>query len=104
MKGNSSAPVVSVIIVSWNAWDYLSQCLSSLKVAPDLVEIIVVDNFSSDGSPDFVERDFPHVRLIRNKANLGFAKANNLGASISRGKYLCIVNSDVKVLPDCLER
>lgn len=97
---------VSVIIVSWNARDYLAQCLSSLssEVCQYPMEIIVVDNASSDGSPDYVESNYSNVHLIRNVENLGFAKANNIGISLSTGKYLCFVNSDVKVLPDCITR
>jgi GT2 family glycosyltransferase len=96
--------VVSVIIVNWNARNYLLQCLASLtpEVCRPSMEIVVVDNDSSDGSPEAVEAQFPHVRLIRSGANLGFAKANNLGVARSRGRYLAFVNSDVKVLKDCL--
>ena len=97
---------VSVIIVSWNARDYLNQCLRSLssKVCRYPMEIIVVDNASSDGSAECVEREFPHVQLIRTGSNLGFGKANNIGISRSSGQYVCLVNSDVKVLPDCITR
>jgi len=97
---------VSVIIVSWNARDYLRKCLASLSsnVCQFPMEIIVVDNASSDGSPDYVESEYPNVRLIRNAENMGFAKANNIGVSISSGDYLCFVNSDVEVLPDCITR
>jgi GT2 family glycosyltransferase len=105
LTGASAAPVVvSVIIVNWNARDYLLQCLASLssEVCRDPMEVIVVDNDSSDGSPEAVENQFPHVRLIRSGANLGFARANNLGVAHSRGRYLAFVNSDVKVLKDCL--
>jgi hypothetical protein len=66
------------------------------------MEIIVVDNASTDGSPDCVRDQFPHVRLILNDQNLGFAKANNLGIAQCTGHYVCLVNSDVKVLKDCL--
>jgi GT2 family glycosyltransferase len=102
--GDSPSPVVSVIIVSWNARDYLLQCLASLtpETCRYPMEIIVVDNASSDGSPEAVEIQFPHVRLVRSGANLGFARGNNLGVSHSRGRYLAFVNSDVKVLKDCL--
>jgi GT2 family glycosyltransferase len=103
-SGDSGSVLVSVIIVNWNARNYLLQCLESLS--PDVcrhsMEIIVVDNESADGSPEAVEKKFPHVRLIRAGSNLGFAKANNLGVSQSRGRYLAFVNSDVKVLNNCL--
>jgi GT2 family glycosyltransferase len=104
MADEPATPLVSVIIVNWNARDYLLQCLTSLtpEVCRYSMEIIVVDNDSTDGSPEAVEIRFPHVRLIRSGANLGFAKANNLGVSHSRGRYLAFVNSDVKVLKNCL--
>lgn len=98
--------IVSVIIVNWNARDYLLQCLASLskEVCRYPMEIIVVDNASTDGSPEYVTAQYPEVRLIRNMENLGFAKANNMGISISSGKYICFINSDVKALPGCINR
>jgi len=104
MATNEQGPLVSVIIVSWNARDYLAQCLESLtaEACKYPMEIIVVDNASADGSPEHVEAHFPNVRLIRNADNLGFAKANNIGISAGRGRYFCLVNSDVKVLKDCI--
>jgi GT2 family glycosyltransferase len=106
MSPASSRFMVSVIIVSWNARKYLMQCLASLsdQAGRYPMEIIVVDNASSDGSPDAVADSYPNVRLIRNSENLGFAKANNIGVSASTGTYLCLVNSDVRVLPDCINR
>ena len=68
------------------------------------MEIIVVDNASSDGSPEMVAGEFPSVRLIHSGGNLGFAKANNIGMRVSRGRYLGLVNSDVEVLDDCLSQ
>jgi GT2 family glycosyltransferase len=99
-------PRVSVVIVSWNAREYLAQCLASLTPAVCRFprEIIVVDNASTDGSPEMVAGRFPQVRLMLNQANLGFAKANNIGIGASTGDYLCLVNSDVKVLPECISR
>ncbi len=98
--------MVSVIIVSWNAQEYLLRCLGSLSpaVCGYPMEIIVVDNASSDSSADVVAARFPEVRLIRNRANLGFAKANNLGINAALGRYLCLINSDVEVLPGCIDR
>lgn len=97
-------PEVSIIIVSWNAREYLIGCLMSLY-EEDLpwAEIIVVDNGSSDGSPEAVAELFPEVRIIRSDENLGFAKANNIGIMASAGKYVCLINSDVVVLGGCLE-
>lgn len=67
------------------------------------MEVIVVDNASTDGSPDEVERRFPGVALIRNSTNLGFAKGNNIGIRASKGKYIYLLNSDIKVLEGCLD-
>jgi GT2 family glycosyltransferase len=98
--------IVSVIIVSWNTRAYLLQCLESLTAGARRYpqEIIVVDNASSDGSPEAVARQYPHVQLIQTGANLGFACANNIGIRHSTGRYLCLVNSDVKLFPDCITR
>jgi GT2 family glycosyltransferase len=98
--------VVSVVIVNWNAKRYLEECLSSLNedVCAYPIEIIVVDNASCDGSSDMVREKFSHVRLIENIENLGFAKANNIGIKQAVGRYIALVNSDVHVLKDCLNK
>jgi len=105
-RPGATLPTVSLVVVSWNAEDYLRQCLASLfsEGHYPAADVIVVDNASSDRSPDLVARDYPQVRLIRNTTNLGFAKANNIGISAATGKYVGFVNSDVKVLPTCIGR
>ncbi len=97
---------VSVIIVSWNAKRYLLNCLQTLFVNKHEYrqEIIVVDNASTDGSADAINKRFSFVKLIRNKNNLGFAKANNIGINASAGRYICLINSDVIVRNECIER
>lgn len=97
---------LSIIIVSWNTREFLLGCLHSIvETSNDCAyEITVVDNKSSDGSTEAVEKSFPEVRLIQTGANLGFAKANNIGILNTSGKYVCLMNSDVKVFPNCLER
>jgi GT2 family glycosyltransferase len=106
MNTRTAEPTVSVIVVTWNGKQYALECLTSLHEQESAlpVEIIVVDNASTDGTPDAIREQFPNVLLVRNNANLGFAKANNIGMSRSRGKYVCLVNSDVVVPPGCLER
>ena len=96
---------LSNIIVSWNAKEYLDECLQSIveNAPPFAFETIVVDNASTDGAPDLVEKKYPQVHLIRNAENLGFAKANNIGIEQSKGKYICLINSDAVVLKDCLD-
>lgn len=95
---------ISIIIVNWNAKEYLLSCLASIEETAGecTKEIIVVDNASGDGSAAALEADFPNVQVIRSEDNLGFAKANNLGISKSRGRYVCLVNPDVIVLAACI--
>jgi GT2 family glycosyltransferase len=98
------APLVSVIVISWNTKDLLLNCLRSInpKTCKYPLEIIVVDNCSSDGSADEVAKRFSNAMLVRNEANFGFSKANNIGIRKSRGEYLCLVNSDVQLLNGCI--
>jgi GT2 family glycosyltransferase len=97
---------MTIIIVSWNAKKYLEECLDSIvnRPLPHDTEVIVVDNASSDGSPDAVRDAFPAVRLIRNDDNYGFAKANNVGIAASTGEYVFFINSDVVVKAGCFEK
>ncbi len=90
--------LASVIIVNYNGRFHLPRCLDSL-LADDMteVEIIVVDNASGDGSPDLIARDYPQVRLIRSRENLGFGGANNLAAAHAQGSYLAFLNPDTVV-------
>ena len=96
---------ISLIIVSWNAKLYLRDCLKSIRQDATLYqrEVIVVDNASSDGSPEMVAREFPWVCLLRNSTNTGFSKANNIGIHHSQGRYVALVNSDVIVKPGCVD-
>jgi GT2 family glycosyltransferase len=100
----AASPSVSVVIVVWNAKKYVIECLETLRehCAQVCSEVIVVDNASTDGTPELVAELFPEFRLIRNSENLGFAKANNIGIAQSSGDYVCLVNSDVKFLDDCI--
>jgi GT2 family glycosyltransferase len=95
---------VSVVIVVWNAKKYVLECLASLRehCGEACPEIIVVDNASTDGTPELVAELYPEVKLIRNAENLGFAKANNIGIAQTSGEYVCLVNSDVKFLDNCI--
>jgi len=96
---------ISVIIVNWNAQDYLRQCLDSVYATslPCVQEVIVVDNASVDGSPEMVAKDFPDVVLIRAPSNLGFARANNLAMTRATGALVALVNSDALVHEGCLQ-
>ena len=100
---------VSVIIVNYNVKDLLVNCVDSiLSSSGDLkLEIIVVDNNSFDGSAEQLKlkfKDTPAVKVIESRVNLGFAKANNLGAKSAKGKYLLILNPDTIVQEDTIEK
>ncbi len=97
---------LSVILVSYNARAPLEACLRSLttSVADIPHEIIVVDNASQDGTAEMVERAFPEVRLIRNRENLGYPKANNQGVAAAEGEFVLLLNPDTEVPPGAPDR
>ena len=86
---------VSVIIPHWNGIDVLSECLDSLgKSTYKNIEIIVVDNASTDGSQDWIRSNYPNIILVQNNSNLGYAEGCNVGAESSSGEYLIFLNND----------
>jgi hypothetical protein len=87
--------VISVVVLNFNGKHYLDRCLSSLRdqTYGDL-EVIVVDNSSSDGSVDYLRERFPWVRVVTNEANLGFAGGTNRGILQARGEYILTLNND----------
>ena len=88
-------PLVSVIIVNWNGRDDLDECLKSLKVSKyKNLEIIVVDNGSTDESMDLVKNKYKCVKLIENKENMGFAGGNDVGVKFASGKFIYLLNND----------
>jgi len=105
MLSASSTLDVSVVIVGWNAKHYLELCLDSLEKAPPRrsMEVLVVDNASTDGSSEMIEAKYPWVKLIKSSENLGFAKGNNVAIRQCRGRYIALVNPDVIVFPGCLD-
>ncbi|MFM8559517.1 MAG: glycosyltransferase family 2 protein [bacterium] len=93
---------VSVVIVSWNTRDLLRRCLASLRAARGPLQVVVVDNGSSDGSPAMVRAEFPEVEVVESGANRGFAFATNLGLARATGRHVAWLNSDCEVAPDAL--
>ena len=91
-----TAPKLSVVIICWNDWKVLEDCLRSIFDCTHKIdfEVIVSDNGSTDGSVDLIHQHFPAVRVVENRANLGFAKANNTGIAAAGGEYILILNPD----------
>lgn len=104
MMATTGSMPASVIIPAWNGRDYLPACLEALLAQdyPDL-EIIVVDNASTDGSADLVAETFSEIHLIRNKRNLGFAGGCNAGLKAARDDLLILLNQDTQVHPGWLQ-
>ena len=100
---DASPPLVSVIVVSWNSRRFLEGCLSSVMAQTHpAVELIVVDNGSSDGSAGFVEERFPSALLIPNRENLGFCRANNDALKRCGGVFILCLNADAVLEDDYL--
>lgn len=88
---------LSVIIVSYNTRQLLDDCLESVYAAvppPGGLEVIVVDNHSTDGSPEMVSKKYQQAKLIISEVNKGFSAANNMGSAAAQGDYLLFLNSD----------
>jgi len=100
---------LSIVIVNWNVRDLLRRCLNSVtgssmpgKQKRLSLQLIVVDNASSDGSVQMLRSEFPQIELIANERNLGFTRGNNQGISVSDGRHALLLNPDTEVLDDAL--
>ena len=97
----NETPLVSIIIVNYNGRKYLKDCIESLmKVTYQNLEIILVDNNSSDDSIEFVKNAYPSIIIIKLDKNYGFAYPNNVGSKNARGNLLLFLNNDTKVTPN----
>ena len=87
--------LISVIVLNYNGRGFLDGCLTSLasQTYSDF-EVIVVDNGSRDGSPDYIEENYPWVRLAKNDENLGFAGGTNVGIRAAKGEFILTLNND----------
>jgi GT2 family glycosyltransferase len=103
MATETPLPAISAIVLTWNGAAYIEECLTSLLAQEYAgLEVLVVDNGSTDGTPELVAECPPDVRLIRNERNLGFAAGNNVGLRIAGGELLVLLNQDTKVHPGFL--
>lgn len=95
---------VSVIILNYNGQHFLKDCFDSVFNSSYLAdEVIMVDNASTDGSVEFIKKNYPQVKIIQSSKNLGFAQGNNLGIKAASGDYLAILNNDTEVDKKWLE-
>ncbi len=97
---------LSIIIVCWNDLKVVADCLKSVYAETSAVdfEVIVSDNGSTDGSPQYIRQHFPEVRVIENRANLAYAEGNNVGIRVAQGEYVLLLNPDTIILERALEK
>lgn len=97
-------PLVSILILNWNGKKWLEKCLPTVeKIDYRPLEIIIVNNGSTDDSAQFLKKNYPKVKVIEIKKNAGFAGANNIGVKKSKGKYILFLNNDTEVTPSFLK-
>ena len=97
---------LSIVINNYKTRGLLRQCLKGIFGCPPKCEfeVIVVDNDSRDGSAELVRDEFPQVKLLDFAENLGFHKGNNAGIKVSTGEYILILNTDIAILDDSLDK
>lgn len=99
--------LISLVIINYNNKSYLKRCINSIfNQTYKNLEIIFIDNESKDGSYDFMKEEYPSedILLIRNEVNNGYAGAANQGIKLSKGKYVMILNPDIIMEPDFIEK
>lgn len=97
--------VLSIIVINTNSIGYLKKCILSIyanQPACDF-EVIVVDNYSGDGTDIFLRDEFPQVKYVKSMVNLGFTRGNNLGYAHSSGEFLLFLNPDTEIIGDALQ-
>ncbi|MCJ7737876.1 MAG: glycosyltransferase, partial [Anaerolineae bacterium] len=98
----SELPTVTVIVLNYNGLEHLGACFASLKEADypsQTLQLMMVDNASTDGSVEFMREIYPEVQLVMNEDNRGFASGNNVGARKATSEYVIFLNNDMRVDP-----
>lgn len=94
-------PLISVVIPNWNGKKFLAGCLDSLKTQTyEPIEVVIVDNGSKDGSVEYLQENYPYVRLVTFPVNTGFSPAVNAGIKASTGEMVALLNNDTVVDPN----
>lgn len=91
--------LLSIITVNYNGLKDTCELMESLPLNDESLEVIVVDNASKEDEATVIAQQFPQVKVIRSKQNLGFAGGNNLGIQAAKGKYLFFINNDTLLKP-----
>ena len=100
MLNQAAVPDISVVVVTYNSVQVIVNCLASIEAETASgmrLEIIVVDNGSTDGTVETVRTRFPAVRLVTGQGNVGFARGNNIGLAMARGRYFLMLNADTEI-------
>lgn len=94
-----SGPKLSVVLIVWEGMRFLPDCLRTLSedLRETSHEVIAIDNGSTDGSAEYIAKEYPAIILIKNGSNLGFAKAVNQGIERSTGEQILLLNQDIRV-------
>lgn len=104
MKNDTRYPLVSIITVNYNQSEVTCALLESLnKTTYPNLEVIVVDNNSTEDNPDIIKERYPNIVFIKNPINYGFAAGNNFGLMRAKGEYVFLLNNDIEVPPSFIE-
>lgn len=98
---------IKAIVVTFNGLKWIDRCIKSLEKSIVPIEIVVIDNGSTDGTIEKIQKDFPSVQLIANSDNLGFGRANNIGIKIAvqdKADYCFLLNQDAWIEPDSIKK
>ncbi|NQU27554.1 MAG: glycosyltransferase family 2 protein [Candidatus Marinimicrobia bacterium] len=97
-------PLISIIVLNYNGKQFLKECFDSLLAATyQQVELLMVDNASTDDSVEYIQRNYPQVKVVNSGGNIGYSAGNNAGIAEAAGKYVLLLNNDIEVTPGWLE-